>query len=175
MGKNFYERQRDMTCTPACAMYCMVLLKTDIPALCEGAVMQSIMRSASEVYEKMPRAQHETILQQHEVIEFVDHRREFVTSELFATNGQDISGFPSEVIDVTQLLSTIPAGQCLLLTAGNHTTALVNKDGYFHFDPLVASVQAISNNAELLPALRHSHGKFLEMTVTKIATAQAEV
>lgn len=164
-----YAPQIGSSCTPASIMYAVVVLETNTPAICSEDAMQIIMDNASALYKTKTRESMETFLQQCEVMEHLGMYARYTIRELFATNSIDLTDFPKECIDYDDIWLYLLPNSCMIITCNKHTTAVVEKDGAYHFDPIVASVQPIRHKKDLIDSIVRAHGTSSpEMTINVV-------
>lgn len=164
-----FDAQIGSSCTPASIMYAVVLMETNTPAVCSEDAMRIIMENASVLYKRKTTGRLENFLQQCEVLEDLGMYIKYNIRELHASKGVDLTGFPKECIDHDDIWEHLIPRSGMIITCSGHTSCVVEKNGAFHFDPMVASVQPLRNKEELIASILRAHGAGCqEMTINLV-------
>lgn len=162
-----YAPQRGVSCTPASIFYANAVLSRSTPAVCSDRAMNAIMAYAWAVYVQIRKSVVARFLQQHEVLEFVKMPRDISFREMYAGWNREFVNDVKGCIHFQDLLKLLSPNTAVVMTAGDHTTALVEECGTaFFFDPLVAEVSAVNSIDDLLRRLKASHANMDVMTLS---------
>ena len=162
-----YQPQTGTSCTVVSIFYAYAVLARATHPICCETVMKEIMHAAWHVWRQISVAVANTFLQQNEVFSFLKRPSNISVCEMYLVLDSDIAQEFDECIHFDSVTSFVCENRAIVMTAGEHTSALVLRDAILYFfDPLGAVVCEVQGRDDLLKILRQSHGDFEVMTLS---------
>ena len=162
-----YQPQTGTSCTAVSIFYAYAVLARAIHPICCETVMKEIMHAAWHVWRQISDAVANTFLQQDEVFNFLRRPSNISVCEMYLVFNSDVAKEFDQCIHFDSITSFVCENRAMVMTAGEHTLALVSKDAILYFfDPLGAVVREVQGRDDLLKILRQSHGDFEVMTLS---------
>jgi len=159
-------------CTTAAVYWALSCVCQIVHPLCSVPQMKLLMKTSaathSKILDKRPAGLAET-LQQHEVLRCIERPCSLRAVELYgycSEKKDDMAAF----LHLSDIFELVQPGESLLLTGGEHTTALHRDTGgvLFLYDSLPARVCAQQSVSALTTALLAAHRNMDQFTVTHL-------